>query len=103
MPDVPEETVWPGGIGAEVVDVVKRERQLDHTEKRREMPAVQAHLFEDERAHLTGEGGELVGGKFADVSGRLELIEQWHPAVNLQLPRAHQAGATIIGPTHFIT
>jgi hypothetical protein len=77
--DVPQQPVRAGGVGAEVVNVVQGEGELNDAEVGRQVPAVGADGVDDALAHLLGELRPLGGGKIPDVRGLADRLEQRTP------------------------
>ena len=59
MPDVKQQPVRAGGIGAKIIDVMQGDGQLDHAEIGGQMPAVFADRGENLLAHFVGEQFQL--------------------------------------------
>ncbi len=76
--DVKEQAVGAGGVGAEVVNIMQGEGQLDDAEIGSQVPAVPADGVEDPGAHLGGQVGQLTGRQLPHVAGRVNGIEQVH-------------------------
>src|SRR5205814_9657241 len=71
MADVPDQFV-----ARRVEHIMKRDRQLDHTERRAQMPAGYRHRRNDFLAKLVGELRQLLLGEAAQVSGKMDRVEQ---------------------------
>src|SRR5207248_1158432 len=69
--DVPDQFV-----DRRVEHIMKRDRQLDHAERRAQMPAGYRHRRNDFLAKLVGELRQLLLGEAAQVGGKMHRVEQ---------------------------
>ena len=63
-------------VGRRVEDVMQRDRQFHRTEVRGEMPTGTGDRFHQKVAQLRCELWQIVGGKSAQVGGRVDTVEQ---------------------------
>ena len=75
VPDIPQEPIRTLRVRAEVIDVMKRNRQLNHAQVRGQMPAIGADGAEDAFAHLLGQLRQLVKGVFPQIDRGGDLIQ----------------------------
>src|SRR4051812_27920253 len=76
MPHIPEQTIRPVGVGAEIEYRVQSESELDHAQVRSEMPAIGADRIDDAIAQFAGKLHELFGRESFEVGRGMNPLEQ---------------------------